>query len=162
MLKIPVIKLEVKEKQSGFLRLKEKLLKKHCIYKIMTRIKRGVMAHKRRQNIIKQAKGFKWGRKSKYKLAKDALRHAWTYAYRDRKVRKRDFRRLWQIKINAAVRQQGITYSRFIDLLLLVVHPLDHRGLRGGGSRALPHRTHRHSCWHQKLLTLPSRPPPTL
>lgn len=83
----------------------------------MTRIKRGVMAHKRRQNIIKQAKGFKWGRKSKYKLAKDALRHAWTYAYRDRKVRKRDFRRLWQIKINAAVRQQGITYSRFIEAL---------------------------------------------
>lgn len=83
----------------------------------MTRVKRGVMAHKRRQNIIKQAKGFKWGRKSKYKLAKDALRHAWTYAYRDRKAKKRDFRRLWQIKINAAVRQQGVTYSRFIEAL---------------------------------------------
>ena len=83
----------------------------------MTRVKRGVMAHKRRQNIIKQAKGFKWGRKSKYKLAKDALRHAWTYAYRDRKAKKRDFRRLWKIKINAAVRQQGITYSRFIEAL---------------------------------------------
>ena len=83
----------------------------------MTRVKRGVMAHKRRQNIIKQAKGFKWGRKSKYKLAKDALMHAWTYAYRDRKAKKRDFRRLWQIKINAAVRQQGITYSRFIEAL---------------------------------------------
>jgi len=83
----------------------------------MTRVKRGVTAHKRRQSIIKQAKGFKWGRKSKYKLAKDALKHAWTYAYRDRKVKKRDFRRLWQIKINAAVRQQGITYSRFIEAL---------------------------------------------
>ena len=83
----------------------------------MTRVKRGTTAHKRRKNIIKQAKGFKWGRKSKYKLAKDALRHAWTYAYRDRKVKKRDFRRLWQIKINAAVRQQGITYSRFIEAL---------------------------------------------
>ena len=83
----------------------------------MTRVKRGTMAHKRRKNIIKQAKGFKWGRKSKYKLAKDALRHAWTYAYRDRKVKKRDFRRLWQIKINAAVRQQGMTYSRFIEAL---------------------------------------------
>lgn len=83
----------------------------------MTRVKRGVMAHKRRKNILKQAKGFKWGRKSKYKLAKDALKHAWTYAYRDRKVKKRDFRRLWQIKINAAVRQQSMTYSRFIEAL---------------------------------------------
>lgn len=83
----------------------------------MTRVKRGITAHKRRKNIIKQAKGFKWGRKSKYKLAKDALKHAWTYAYRDRKVKKRDFRRLWQIKINAAVRQQGMTYSRFIEAL---------------------------------------------
>jgi len=83
----------------------------------MTRVKRGVTAHKRRKNILKLAKGFKWGRKSKYKLAKDALRHAWTYAYRDRKVKKRDFRRLWQIKINAAVRQQSMTYSRFIEAL---------------------------------------------
>lgn len=93
----------------------------------MTRVKRGVMAHKRRQNIIKQAKGFKWGRKSKYKLAKDALRHAWTYAYRDRKAKKRDFRRLWQIKINAAVRQQGITYSRFIEALKKAEIKLDRK-----------------------------------
>lgn len=80
----------------------------------MTRVKRGVMAHKRRQKVIKQAKGFKWGRKSKYRLAKDALRHAWTYAYRDRRRKKRDFRRLWQIKINAAARERGLTYSQFI------------------------------------------------
>ena len=83
----------------------------------MTRVKRGVMAHKRRKKIIKQAKGFKWGRKSKYKLAKDALKHAWVHAYVDRKKRKRDFRRLWQIKINAACRAQGLTYSRFINKL---------------------------------------------
>ena len=83
----------------------------------MTRVKRGTMAHKRRKNIIKQAKGFKWGRKSKYKLAKDALKHAWTYAYRDRKVKKRDFRRLWNIKINAATREKDITYSQFINKL---------------------------------------------
>lgn len=75
------------------------------------------MAHKRRKKIIKQAKGFKWGRKSKYKLAKDALKHAWTYAYRDRKRKKRDFRRLWNIKINAASREKGITYSQFINKL---------------------------------------------
>jgi len=83
----------------------------------MTRVKRGVMAHKRRKKIIKQAKGFKWGRKSKYKLAKDALKHAWTHAYVDRKKKKRDFRRLWQIKINAASRAHGLTYSKFINKL---------------------------------------------
>jgi len=83
----------------------------------MTRVKRGVMAHKRRQKIIKQAKGFKWGRKSKYKLAKDALKHAWVHAYVDRKKKKRNFRRLWQIKINAASRAQGLTYSQFINKL---------------------------------------------
>lgn len=83
----------------------------------MTRVKRGKAAHKRRKKIIKQAKGFKWGRKSKYKLAKDALKHAWAHAYRDRKRKKRDFRRLWQIKINAATREQDLTYSQFINKL---------------------------------------------
>jgi len=83
----------------------------------MTRVKRGAAAHKRRKKIIKQAKGFKWGRKSKYKLAKDALKHAWVHAYKDRKRKKRDFRRLWQIKINAAARANGLTYSQFINKL---------------------------------------------
>lgn len=83
----------------------------------MPRVKRGLMAHKRRKKIIKQAKGFKWGRKAKYRLAKDALRHAWTYAYRDRKRKKREFRRLWQIKINALARQSGLSYSRLINEL---------------------------------------------
>ena len=83
----------------------------------MTRVKRGVTANKRRKKIIKQAKGFKWGRKSKYKLAKDALKHAWVHAYVDRKKRKRDFRRLWQIKINASSREHGLSYSRFINKL---------------------------------------------
>lgn len=73
------------------------------------------MAHKRRKKVIKQAKGYKWGRKSKYKLAKDAVRHALTHSYVDRKKKKRDFRRLWQIKINAASRELGMTYSRFIN-----------------------------------------------
>ncbi len=89
----------------------------------MTRVKRGTTTNKRRNNLIKQAKGFKWGRKSKYKLAKDALRKAWTYSYRDRKVKKRTFRRLWQVQINAACRSltqsnsKELTYSRFIYLL---------------------------------------------
>jgi len=80
----------------------------------MTRVKRGKIAHKRRKNILKYTKGFRWGRKSKYRQAKEALYHAWRYAFRDRKAKKRDFRKLWQAQINAACRQQGISYSKFI------------------------------------------------
>lgn len=81
----------------------------------MVRVKRGKTAHKRRKKMLKHAKGFRWGRKSKYRAAKEALYHAWTYAYRDRKTKKREFRKLWQIQINAACREQGISYSRFIN-----------------------------------------------
>lgn len=64
---------------------------------------------------MKHAKGFKQARKSKFKAAKDALKHAWTYAYRDRKAKKRTFRNLWNLQINALARQNGITYSRLIN-----------------------------------------------
>jgi len=80
----------------------------------MVRVKRGKTAHKRRKQILKYAKGFRWGRKSKYRLAKDALYHAWEYAYRDRKTKKREFRKLWQTQINAACRKSGVSYSKFI------------------------------------------------
>ena len=80
----------------------------------MVRVKRGKIAHKRRKHLLKHTKGFRWGRKSKYRLAKDALLHAWSYAYRDRKRKKRNFRNLWQVQINAACRQQGTSYSKFI------------------------------------------------
>lgn len=83
----------------------------------MARVKRGKTANKRRKNILKHAKGFKWGRKSKYRAAKEALMHAWTMAYRDRKTKKRQFRRLWQIQIGAACRQFGISYNKFINTL---------------------------------------------
>ena len=83
----------------------------------MARVKRGKIAHKRRKHLLKYAKGFRWGRKAKYKLAKDALYHAWRYAYRDRRTKKREFRKLWQIKINAVCREQGISYSKFIHNL---------------------------------------------
>lgn len=63
---------------------------------------------------MKYAKGFRWGRKTKYRQAKEALYHAWEYAYRDRRAKKRDFRKLWQTQINAACRQFGISYSKFI------------------------------------------------
>ncbi|MCX6759047.1 MAG: 50S ribosomal protein L20 [Candidatus Nealsonbacteria bacterium] len=83
----------------------------------MVRVKRGKTAHKRRKHILKYAKGFRWGRKSKYRLAKDALYHAWEYAYRDRRTKKREFRKLWQTRINAACRKSGISYSKFIASL---------------------------------------------
>jgi len=83
----------------------------------MPRVKRGVTAHKRRKKLLKQTKGYRGGRKSKYRLAKEAFLHAQTYAYRDRRAKKRDFRRLWEIKINAGARANGITYSRFINAL---------------------------------------------
>lgn len=83
----------------------------------MTRVKRGVQKRKRKKRLIKQAKGYKWSRKSKYRAAKEALMHAWTYSYRDRRTKKRDFRRLWQIKINAICKANGISYSRFINAL---------------------------------------------
>ncbi len=80
----------------------------------MVRVKRGKIAHKRRKKVLKHTKGFRWGRKSKYKAAKEALLHAWSYAYRDRRTKKREFRKLWQTQINAACHQQGLSYSRFI------------------------------------------------
>ncbi len=83
----------------------------------MVRVKRGKTAHKRRKKVLKHTKGFRWGRKSKYKAAKEALMHAGKYAYRDRRTKKREFRKLWQIKINAACRKQGLSYSRFIHKL---------------------------------------------
>jgi len=80
----------------------------------MVRIKRGKITHRKRERLLKYTKGFHWGRKSKYRLAKEALLHAWTHTYRDRKRKKREFRRLWQIQINAACRQHGLSYSKFI------------------------------------------------
>ena len=83
----------------------------------MTRVKRGVIAHKRREKLLKYAKGFKWGRKSKERLAREALLHAWSYSFHGRKLKKRDARRLWQVKISAAVKEKGTSYSKFIDAL---------------------------------------------
>jgi large subunit ribosomal protein L20 len=83
----------------------------------MPRVKRGVIANKRRRNVLKQTKGFRWGRKSKERAAKEALLHAGAHAFRGRKEKKRNFRTLWNVKIGAAVREQGMSYSRFIDAL---------------------------------------------
>lgn len=80
----------------------------------MTRVKRGQTARKRRKNILKHTKGYQWGRKSKFRAAKEALLHAWTNMFRDRKKKKRVFRQLWTIKINAASRRHGLPYNKFI------------------------------------------------
>ena len=83
----------------------------------MVRIKRGKITHRRRERLLKYTKGFHWGRKAKYTLAKQAIFRAWTHAYFDRKKKKRDFRALWQVQINAACRQLGISYSQLINRL---------------------------------------------
>jgi large subunit ribosomal protein L20 len=80
----------------------------------MTRVKRGVAASKRRKNVIKDAKGFRWRRKSNYQAAKEALLKAGKYAYRDRRNKKRTNRSLWIIRINNAIRPIGITYKDLI------------------------------------------------
>jgi large subunit ribosomal protein L20 len=80
----------------------------------MVRIKRGKIAHKRRKHLLEYTKGFHWGRKSKYRAAKEALYHAWKHSYYDRKIKKREFRKLWEIQINAASRQAGLSYSKFM------------------------------------------------
>ncbi|PIR89005.1 MAG: 50S ribosomal protein L20 [Candidatus Harrisonbacteria bacterium CG10_big_fil_rev_8_21_14_0_10_40_38] len=83
----------------------------------MTRVKRGTIAHKKREKILKYTKGFKWGRKSKERAAKEALLHAWTNAFRGRKEKKRDARKLWQVKIGAAAKLEGTNYSTLISEL---------------------------------------------
>ncbi|GAB4357900.1 MAG: 50S ribosomal protein L20 [Oricola sp.] len=81
----------------------------------MARVKRGVTSHAKHKKTIKQAKGFYGRRKNTIRVAKQAVERSKQYAYRDRKVRKRNFRSLWIQRINAAVREHGMTYGRFID-----------------------------------------------
>ena len=80
----------------------------------MTRVKRSVNARKKRRAVLERAKGFRGEAHSSYKRAKEAVMKADSYAYRDRRNRKRDFRRLWITRINAAARQNGITYAAFM------------------------------------------------
>lgn len=81
----------------------------------MARVKRGVTAHAKHKKVLKAAKGFYGRRKNTIRVAKQAVEKSLQYAYRDRKVRKRNFRALWVQRINAAVREHGLTYGRFID-----------------------------------------------
>ena len=79
------------------------------------RVKRGFKARQRRKKVLKLAKGFRGGRSKLYRTAADAVDKALMYAYRDRRARKRDFRRLWIIRINAAARMNNLSYSKFIN-----------------------------------------------
>ena len=81
----------------------------------MSRVKRGVTSHARHKRVLDKAKGFYGRRKNTIKVARQAVEKAGQYAYRDRKVRKRNFRALWIQRINAAAREIGLTYGRFID-----------------------------------------------
>lgn len=83
----------------------------------MTRVKRGTTANKRRKNVLAQVKGYRFGRSTKERMAKDAIAHAGSYAFAHRRDKKSDKRRLWQVQINAAVRELGLSYSVFIDKL---------------------------------------------
>ncbi len=81
----------------------------------MARTKHSVTSHKRKKKIMKQAKGFTAGRGKLYRTAKEAVDRSLAYAFRDRRTRKRDFRKLWIARINAAARLNGMSYSRFIN-----------------------------------------------
>ena len=95
----------------------------------MPRVKRSVHARKKRRKVLEQAKGY-WGiKKSSYTYAKEQVEHSLVYAYRDRKARKRDFRRLWIMRINAGARTNGLSYNRFIAGLKAANIELDRKVL---------------------------------
>ncbi len=83
----------------------------------MTRVKRGTIAHKKREKLLKLTKGFMWRRKTTERAAKEALLHGQARMFKGRKEKKRDFRALWQVQIGAAVKAQGMNYSTFMGAL---------------------------------------------
>ncbi len=95
----------------------------------MARVKRGVTTHARHKKVIKSAKGYYGRRKNTFRIANQAVEKAGQYAYRDRRVRKRKFRTLWIQRINAAVREHGLTYGRFINGLSLAGIEVDRKVL---------------------------------
>ena len=95
----------------------------------MARVKRGVQSKKRHKKILKQAKGYRGARSRTFKVAKQAVQRAGQYAYRDRRVKKRTFRSLWIIRINAAARENGLSYSKMIAGLKKANIDLDRKTL---------------------------------
>lgn len=95
----------------------------------MARVKRGVIARRRHKKVLAQAKGYYNARRKVFRVAKQAVTKAAQYSYRDRRVRKREFRRLWIVRINAAAREHGLSYSRFINGLKRAEIDLDRKVL---------------------------------
>ena len=95
----------------------------------MARVKRAVNAHKKRRTVLERAKGYRGARSRSYRRAKEQLLHSFNYSFRDRRHRKGQFRKLWIQRINAAVRAEGMTYSRFMHVLRLAGIDLDRRAL---------------------------------
>lgn len=95
----------------------------------MPRVTRQVARHKRHKKVREQAKGYRGGRSKLYRVARRAFERSWQYAYRDRRQRKRDFRRLWIIRINAAAREHDLSYSRFVSGLKKAGVELDRKQL---------------------------------
>ncbi|HET7275708.1 MAG TPA: 50S ribosomal protein L20 [Longimicrobiaceae bacterium] len=95
----------------------------------MPRVSTNVARLKRRNRIMKEAKGYFGRRKNLYKTAKEAVERGWRYSYRDRKNRKREFRKLWIVRINAAARQHDLSYSRFMNGLKLAEIDLNRKVL---------------------------------
>jgi large subunit ribosomal protein L20 len=95
----------------------------------MARVKRGTQHTKRRKSLLEKTKGMMWGRKSKIRLARPAMLKAGVNAYRDRRNKKRSMRRLWQVRLNAAVRPLGLSYSRFMNGLKTAGIALDRKVL---------------------------------
>jgi large subunit ribosomal protein L20 len=95
----------------------------------MARVKRSVVARARHKKVLKQAKGYRGARSRVYRVAKQAVIKAGQYAYRDRRQRKRDFRALWIVRINAAAREFGLTYSQFMHGLKLAAIEIDRKVL---------------------------------
>ncbi len=93
------------------------------------RVKRGFKARRRRNKVLKLAKGFRGGRSKLFRTAADSVDKALMYAYRDRKVRKREFRKLWIVRINAAARMNDLSYSKFMNGLKLAGSELDRKVL---------------------------------
>src|SRR6476620_7432664 len=95
----------------------------------MARVKRSVHAKKKRREVLEQAKGYRGLKKNSYKRAKEQVMKSLSYSYRDRRVRKRDFRRLWIIRINAGARQNGMSYNQMMHGLKLAEVELDRKVL---------------------------------
>ncbi len=95
----------------------------------MTRVKRGLSASKRRKNLLEDAKGFRWRRSTNFRAAKEAVIKAGSYAFRDRRAKKRVMRKLWITRLNIALREFGLKYSQFIKTMATKKIELDRKAL---------------------------------